>query len=246
MIHLGKKWGRRYDNTIGIMKLFMRYYIPFKIKEGITFKNWFECGEFLKDQRMYLVDGFVPEYHDVIYDIGSQYGDWSLLWAKKYGARVYAFEALPMNYIKLVKNMDANDFGDGTMFNDIHVYNIIVGDGKDTGMTIRGDMASIDENMSGVQTVSMDSFILSEGIVFPDIMKIDVEGFEYKVLIGSMRLLATARPKVIIETHSTDLRNKCHDLLTNLGYELKVEGKPRKGIGWMDQVVNLFYAPLGE
>jgi hypothetical protein len=39
-----------------------------------------------------------------------------------------------------------------------------------------------------------------------------------------------------------ELREKCDDFLSHLGYDLIYKDRERKGSGWMDEVVNLFYA----
>ena len=41
--------------------------------------------EAIEDPRMYLKEGFIPSKNDVILDIGAQYGDYAMIWSKKYG-----------------------------------------------------------------------------------------------------------------------------------------------------------------
>ena len=74
-IHIGEKWGKRYDN--------FRYYIPFKIKYGIKFHDYRKHGEILVHPTMYDEPSFIPLENDIIFDIGSQYGDYGLLWEKR-------------------------------------------------------------------------------------------------------------------------------------------------------------------
>ena len=51
-----------------------------------------------------------------------------------------------------------------------------------------------------VKQLSLDSFI-EEKSIFPEILKIDVEGAELNVLDGSKSLLTNYRPKIIISLH---------------------------------------------
>lgn len=52
-------------------------------------------------------------------------------------------------------------------------------------------------------------------------MKIDVEGAEISVLQGAERTLATARPILFIEVHSSALLSRCTSLLATLGYRIE-------------------------
>lgn len=242
MIKLGDKWGSRYDFFD-----ILRHYVALKIKDGITLKNWYECGEFIRDPKMYLVNGFIPSRTSVIYDIGAQYADYAIYWAIKYGCRIYAFEGLPWNYVKAVNNAVCNLglMNHWDIFSDIHIYNVMVGNGAAIGYNSNGGMAFFDSNPRNLtQSVALDSFAFDSGILLPDIIKIDVEGFEYQVLLGSLKLIKTKMPRIIVETHSLELRSKVHDLLTSLGYELRHIGRTVQGKqAWMDQITNLFYSP---
>jgi hypothetical protein len=49
-------------------------------------------------------------------------------------------------------------------------------------------------------------------------IKIDVENFEYFVLIGGKRLLETNQPIIYAELWENENRKRCEDLLLGLGY----------------------------
>ena len=90
-IHIGEQLGRHYDRLRHIPR-----YARFVVLNDVRYKNWKQCSEICNDPDMYLVDGFIPKPGEVIYDVGTQYGDWAILWAKKYHAFVYAFEPLEL------------------------------------------------------------------------------------------------------------------------------------------------------
>jgi FkbM family methyltransferase len=58
----------------------------------------------------------------------------------------------------------------------------------DSGAAVEVDMTSVDYEVDHL------------GLT-PDLLKIDVEGYEYEVLVGARRLLATRRPPICFELH---------------------------------------------
>ena len=68
-----------------------------------------------------------------------------------------------------------------------------------------------------VATAAVDE-IVSESRLIPDVMKVDVEGAEERVLKGSAKTLAEARPILLLGTHSAALRTACTNYLLALGY----------------------------
>jgi hypothetical protein len=49
--------------------------------------------------------------------------------------------------------------------------------------------------------------------IHPDIMKIDVEGYDYNVLLGSCETLDVYHSQIILEFHSIEEYKKCKDYL---------------------------------
>ena len=76
-------------------------------------------------------------------------------------------------------------------------------------------------------------------------MKIDVEGYEMKVLMGALKVIGTARPRIIVETHTIELENEVRAFLKNLNYaEPKEYGRKTNKDG--TEHVNLFFMPNVE
>jgi len=80
-----------------------------------------------------------------------------------------------------------------------------------------------------VHTVTIRSLnsLVSELKLHPDVIKIDVEGFEYKVLQGAFQLLGSESPTLIVEIHpgqlklSGDSDEQLLILLKKAGYSVK-------------------------
>ncbi len=69
-------------------------------------------------------------------------------------------------------------------------------------------------------TVAIDMLIKTAGLPVPDIVKMDVEGAESKVLEGAHKLLEMRKIIWIIALHGADQRKAVGRILTNHGYKI--------------------------
>ena len=77
-----------------------------------------------------------------------------------------------------------------------------------------------------------------------DMLRIMWKGFEYEVLEGGLNTIRKSKPRIILETHSSQLKVKCNNLLTDLGYTISHHGRVIKSNNpGMDHVQNIFYSP---
>lgn len=162
------------------------------------------------------------------FDIGAHLGYYSLLLAKCVGpqGRVVSFEAAPGNFCTLQQNILINSL------DNVELVNLAVFSKSGTiGMSVSpecfsGDW-SINRQTQGdriqVQTVSLDQFCQAKS-VFPNFLKIDVEGTEYDVLVGGRETIGKSRPTMLIELHhfGGDLAtNRVPDLLREWSYQIQ-------------------------
>ena len=181
---------------------------------------------------IYNVDGFTPDNGQVVIDAGANYGDSAIWWSKKFGAKVIAFEPLSDVFAELEKNIKLNAA-------DVVAYNIALGKGEEVNGNFSGGMFTAGGNLR-INTEMLDNYSFDR----VDFLKIDVEGFEYEVLNGAEKTISKFKPRIIIETHSQELRKVCHHYLSDHGYSLKFEGRTISSENKaMDKVTNLFYAP---
>jgi len=68
-----------------------------------------------------------------------------------------------------------------------------------------------------IEKITIDIKTLDSFNLQPDFIKIDVEGFEYQVLLGSATTINTHRPILLIESVAPD--DQVHQQLKNWGYE---------------------------
>lgn len=165
--------------------------------------------------QVYIKDGFVPERGDRVLDIGAQFGDYSAMCSKIYGVRsVHAFEPLKSNTYFIKQILSMNDI------DNVHIHEIgLSNTERDEDISYDGDMLEFGVNGSKKQSIHMgvlDSFDLE-----CDIVKIDVEGYEMEVLAGGLNTIKSNLPKIIIETHSAELKKSVLNLLKPLGYRVE-------------------------
>lgn len=151
----------------------------------------------------------------VAYDAGAQVGFYTMLFSDWVGpeGRVYAFEPDPRNLALLRENTAR------AAFPNVEIVDRALSDRSSTenflADTITGatgclesapdqnslthEWAGIQPNRFRVQTMSLDEFVHLESHPAPDLVKIDVEGSEEKVLTGMSRILTEKRPVVFLE-----------------------------------------------
>ena len=182
-------------------------------------------------EEIYNVKGFTPHKNQTVIDVGANYGDSAIWWSKKFGAKVIAFEPLDDVFKILEENITLNKA-------DVKAYNMALGNGSDISGNSEGTMLIRGGNVK-FRTEKLDSYALEQ----VDILKIDVEGFEFEVIQGAEKTIRRLKPHIILETHSKELRRKCNEFLNELGYKLKFEGRTViSDSPGMDRVTNLFYS----
>lgn len=167
----------------------------------------------------------------VFADVGAHIGYYSCIAGiVNPDVRVFSFE-MNQNLIGIVrKNIEVNK---------IHNATVIHGAVSDTAdkvfyrsgtytagerMLYEKELAA-EQNYQACENIVLDEFFISNDI-YPDLMKIDVEGAEAKVLRGATRILEKARPIIFLEVHPYKLQifgDDCDDLLQFLaGYHYEI------------------------
>ena len=193
----------------------------------IVGKEWYDTDSIGNTYEMCFVRDMMLTPGDVILECGSHHGYTTLLLAKWAGdsGKVLAFEALKHNCDILQKNMEINKIS------NVSVYNMAVGDAKGKTHISVGYNVNIVENSNGdiVEMINLDEFKDRS----PNLIKIDVEGFEVAVLKGAQEILHT-KPKLAIEVH-TDLlshyNSSVEEIFTLIGasnYNIWIQWSPDK------------------
>ena len=141
---------------------------------------------------------------DCVVDIGANIGYYPLMEARLVGqyGKVYAIEPVPHNVQLLVDNVRLNDYG------NIETFQLAIGQCEGTLPLYISDhpnwcsfypsrkvVGQVD-----VSVVSLDSFL--KGKRRPNLIRMDVEGFEYEILNGMSSILESNMSlKIFVEFH---------------------------------------------
>jgi FkbM family methyltransferase len=147
-----------------------------------------------------------------VYDVGANVGFVTVIAARLVGEKghVCSFEPVPMLADLAVHNANLNQF------RQVSVHRIALSDQDGEAVfqvsknLTMGKLANRESHASNaandllVSKRKLDSLVATDGLPYPDLVKIDVEGAEAAVLDGATEVLQRARPALLIELHSTN------------------------------------------
>lgn len=189
---------------------------------------------------------------DVFFDIGANIGYYSILASSKVGntGKVYSFEPDINNVQILEENVELNNAS------NVQIIKKAVSDKsgfvnfKSSDIS-KGDSAisnGEDKNNISVPSITLDDFIAESG-VYPNIIKLDVEGAEIMALKGTKGLFSRAKQPVglFIEYNPQSLRQVSEvdpsfllNILEEYGFKIKyiIDEKADSLIEYSKEVLN--------
>jgi len=154
--------------------------------------------------------------NDVVYDVGANIGVFTLLSAKK-AKFVVSIEPEKGNFEILKLNVIRNSF------RNVILVNKAIGDTKGkVSMSSTGVGASIIPG-NDVEITTLDDIIEETGKV-PDVIKMDIEGYEAKALRGFTRFRELKG--IIMEVHSPELLQEVSKILRENNFEIEDVSRP--------------------
>lgn len=138
---------------------------------------------------------------DIFLDIGANIGQHSM-YASFFCKHVYSFEPIKRIYDQFTDSVFENDIL------NISVYNYALGKEKESipiwssasNMGASSILYSKNKKLEQyVKVIKLDDVYSVIGIEKVDFMKIDVEGYEWNVLLGAEELIKKYKPKILVE-----------------------------------------------
>lgn len=169
----------------------------------------------------------------VMFDVGANFGHYSITLADalQRNCQVHAFEPFPPNLQRLRVNIKLNGLD-----SVIQVHPIGFSDSAGSGsMTVRSDNSGAATlartgSVEGVtvELTTLDEFCTRQHVDKVDFIKIDVEGYEEKLLIGGSKTIRKFLPLIFIELDPPKLERAGSSVervvgrLREFGYEMFV------------------------
>ena len=195
-----------------------------------------------------ILSDFINELreNDTFVDIGAHLGLYTCIASRQIvdAGKIYAFEPYPPNFDALIENVKANDSR-----NIVETYNIAMSDSNESveffvfyegvGSTANS-LHSEGKNREKIVVDSKRGDELRNQDINPDVVKIDVEGAELKVLKGMESMLDDGIPRVIYcEVHQNSLPkmggspDEVKELIEGHGYNVSIIGCKKGKTFWV-------------
>jgi len=164
-----------------------------------------------------LLNNFIHK-DTVVYDIGANIGFHSLGLAE-HAKHLYAFEPNNKNYKLLrmntghVKNISTYNVGCSDKNGTAYIQDFEPGTNNNNGELM------LAETGQPCDIVKLDDYVKVHHIPDPQVVKIDVEGHEYEVLMGMDQMIRNNLPVIFYE-HQTGKLPEIYDYLDSLGYTI--------------------------
>jgi len=180
------------------------------------------------------LDEINPE--EILLDIGANVGMYTIYAAVVRKATVYALEPESQNYALLNKNIILNKLdhkvsayciglSNVESFDYLFMGNMNAGDANHAvGEPLNWELQNFRENLKFAQgciTYKLDTLVETKKLPIPDYIKIDVDGFEHKVIEGATETLKNKKIKSVIIELSPQLPEHMAavEILQNLGFK---------------------------
>ena len=219
--------GKNYDYFVENIERFMHrlfldpsfgIWIPLNDKEGLVKvmglslvvpeDNSFIVREVYRD-KVYLL----PKLGDIVVDVGAHYGIYTILSATIVSSKglVLAFEPYPHSYRTLLLNATLN------RLSNVKAFNVALGDFDGTAKlyiasspAYHSTMFEVGEKALNVYIRRLDNVIEELALDRIDLIKIDAEGAELKILKGAQNVIKRFKPKLTVATYHYS--NEAHEI----------------------------------
>jgi FkbM family methyltransferase len=197
-------------------------------EDTVTWKQFSKTGYFGDVPYLFydfpnVISQLIPEHkRNLVVQAGGNGGIYPWLYSKSF-KEVITFEPVPRWFICLDKNVQESN---------VKKFNSALGNSEEPiSMVINNNIARGSSNL-GAMRVELGGTIpqikLDSLNIMPDLIHLDVEGFEGEALLGAVETIKKAKPIIVVETNDCGDRygwpkERLHDLIINFGYKKLVD-----------------------
>lgn len=193
----------------------------------------------LQSEKFYWLGTYEPQLMHAIkdlccpsmtvYDVGANIGYISLVFAQVVSLNgvVVAFEPLPSNVERIRYHIRANKLANilkvepFAVADQSGIKNFLIHSAHSMGKIEGSEGRHIEYSAQiQVETVTLDEFCYERRNPVPDLIKMDIEGGAVQAVKGMTRLIAQARPVMLVELHGPEEAQAVWDLLTQNAYSI--------------------------
>ena len=172
----------------------------------------FENGEYYERNVNYFLDLIFSKYEKPVFiDIGANYGYYTVKFATDC-SQVICFEPVSSTHRILAENIKSNQLSNVTTHklglsneNGELTINLYSSSGNNSifERNIPDEHPLKKIGIEKIQLETLDELLQTQNNIAPDIIKIDVEGAELKVLEGAAATISAFQPTIVIEYSET-------------------------------------------
>lgn len=195
-----------------------KFFLPYLNEDGIQ-RDIYRAGDFTAKDQLRFLDDYFPDGATIL-DVGANLGNHAIYWARYRNAKqIICFEPIPSTFENLSQNIEVNGLGDR-----IEAHQVAMGDQEGRARIDkwsernRGATVLVPEPGGDIVLTSLDAAASVQKLERVDVLKIDVEGFEGRVIAGARNLISSHKPVIFIEIFKKNFR-EIDGLLGGLGYE---------------------------
>lgn len=159
---------------------------------GLVGNIYYELMDY--EDSMFLMEYLKPD--DIFIDVGANLGHYTMLASGVCRSKTIAIEPIASTLVKLKKNIELNNLQE-----KVTLLNIGIGDKNEilnftTNKTVMNSVSLVESNTTvKIEVKTLDTVLKN---INPTFIKIDVEGYEYKVLKGAANTLKNYKLKYLL------------------------------------------------
>ena len=210
----------------------------FKLHARFAFSNFKNWGN--KHNDFFPIYLKLSEVSKCFFDVGAHIGIVSLAVSRSISSKgkIFAFEASKQNVNFLKYHIESNNIKNIKIINKL----VTSTDKKDQSFFESNEISGMNSVISinekqitkktTVQSTTLDEFCETKKI-YPDILKVDIEGSEIDMLIGAKGIIKKMKPLIFLSYHPLHIKKLGYDksfifdILKELDYEIYDSKKKR-------------------